>query len=488
MSKKPRTKSNHVESKLAVKVNLWLKKITRERIRSAAGFGGAATVLIFLLCWLFLPEPIKIKIPHFENVLTLQTRISARLSTPTPKEKVGIWFVKWKYDEGDRARTSFINLLQQSVQQDVSWASWLEIRTLQREVEGEVEAERHERTRNLGEKVNAAMVLWAEVLADKTDIRVTIVAPIDGAPRELGPISVGARKPGFGKIISPEIMTDKALGLVRLVRAYSALKVNRTKASADLFESAIPYFKDEIGILAGIHHMAGIARFDAWTIEKSRGDLNAARDHYEYAAAHCLEVKSNNSGLCVNARVNLGVVAKERGDWKAAIAYHEEALKFDSPDRAVVYANIGALQSELRKWKQAEAAFKSVLLLKPEWESAKLNYSRTLIMQGKGEEAEKMLRSIPAKSDINLTAEALIGNALCIQGRFDEAEAWLNGAINRKPESIHAYLSMGDCLSMHGRTAEAVNFYKKAIALEPKHPAAASATATLRQLKRREQE
>jgi tetratricopeptide (TPR) repeat protein len=164
-----------------------------------------------------------------------------------------------------------------------------------------------------------------------------------------------------------------------------------------------------------------------------------------------------------------GLALGLQGRPKEAEAAYREAIRL-KPDLPEAHYNLGNALSEQRRYKEAESAYRTVIRLKFDYHQAHHNLGGVLLDQGRPEEAEAAYReAIRLKHDLPL-AHLGLGNALGSQRRLKEADAAYRQAIRLKPDDPQTYNNLGNALDGQGRHREAEEAYRQAIRLKHDFP------------------
>jgi tetratricopeptide (TPR) repeat protein len=153
------------------------------------------------------------------------------------------------------------------------------------------------------------------------------------------------------------------------------------------------------------------------------------------AAAELLEKAVATDGELRMARLMLGDIYKERGNYLAASANYEAATRLD-PYTPSNHYNLGVTYQFLNRLQEAAGAYLRALSLDPK----------------------------DAKSCMNL------GTVYLAMGRFDEAVAYLEKSTQLDPESSQAWSNLGVAMDARGSPVLAEAAYRKAIELQGVSP------------------
>ena len=162
-----------------------------------------------------------------------------------------------------------------------------------------------------------------------------------------------------------------------------------------------------------------------------------------------------------------------QGHLKEAEAAFREAIRL-KPDFPMAYSNLGGVLYGQGRHKEAEAEFREAIRLKPDFPEAHTNFGRALLDQGRSKEAEAEYREALRLKPDDPGAHNNLGLALDGQGRLKEAEAEYREAIRLKPDYPEAHNNVGIALNGQGHLKEAEAAFREAIRLKPDFPMAYS--------------
>jgi Flp pilus assembly protein TadD len=100
-------------------------------------------------------------------------------------------------------------------------------------------------------------------------------------------------------------------------------------------------------------------------------------------------------------------------------------------------------------------------------ESSALRQARTLVANGKLDQAVRILRDLVRAEPANFDARAMLGTTLAIQGTRTESIQQMTEAVKLRPNSAEAYNLLGTTLSRFMETADAKSAFEHAILLDP---------------------
>ncbi len=205
---------------------------------------------------------------------------------------------------------------------------------------------------------------------------------------------------------------------------------------------------------SSVEAMLGMA-----AVSHAQGKAKLARDWMSSAVAMA---PGQPSVLQAQARllVEQGLPAAAEESYRAAIA--------NRPDDAQLKLDLAALYAEsLKKPGQAVSLLREVVRLRPEMVEAQLQLGMALSMDGRTEEAGRVLDDALRREPNNprvLHARAL---AHLKQGQAEKALELLDRALAQRKDYAAAVVARGDALQALGRGEQALEAYRRAIAMAP---------------------
>jgi tetratricopeptide (TPR) repeat protein len=163
----------------------------------------------------------------------------------------------------------------------------------------------------------------------------------------------------------------------------------------------------------------------------------------------------------------LALALMGRNDADAAESYRRSNELMPYPSAAY---NLGACLSRLRRWPEAEAAFRQAIQLDPKHAPAHHELGRLLLERGDLVGAAVALRTAVRLGPKDAGAHYDLGRALDGQGDFGGAATAYQEAIHLRPDFAEAHCNLGKLLFQQGRFAEALTARKRGHELGSKKP------------------
>jgi protein O-mannosyl-transferase len=182
---------------------------------------------------------------------------------------------------------------------------------------------------------------------------------------------------------------------------------------------------------------------------------------------HALAVTTDNYWL--NAM--LGEYCWVGGRYPESLEHLEAATalddKHDGPFNVLGHVNV-----KLRRFPEAERAFRKALDLVPDNPEAIHNLGQVLFIQRKLDEAAATLEGLLAKHPARPETQELLGKVRAAQGRFDEAIACFKRALEMRPDFPEAEHGIGLVELQCNRPGGAETHFQRALEKRPDFPAA----------------
>ena len=166
------------------------------------------------------------------------------------------------------------------------------------------------------------------------------------------------------------------------------------------------------------------------------------------------------------AQYNLGLTQMRAGLLEPSRAAFEEARRLD-PDNVETLLNLGHVAKDRGDLPAAVELFAEAVALRPSDRSAALDLAKALLDTQRPDAAEELLESIVADHASFADAWALLGTTRVQQGHMAEAEAPLRRAVELDADDAVSQNALGVSLAQRGRFAEALPFFARASELQP---------------------
>ena len=162
----------------------------------------------------------------------------------------------------------------------------------------------------------------------------------------------------------------------------------------------------------------------------------------------------------------MGLVLHERGDLPRALEHIQKALAICG-HKAVYWNNLGAVHKDLRRFREARAAFERAIALRDTYADAWSNLGLMQVELGQLEEAERSLRYAIRLQPRHADALRHMAVVYREKGEFEEALRFCRDAAAVAPDDGEVFEIEGGVLAALKRCEEALSAYAKAIARKP---------------------
>ncbi len=171
------------------------------------------------------------------------------------------------------------------------------------------------------------------------------------------------------------------------------------------------------------------------------------------------------------AHNNLGFVLAREGNFSAAIAHFEAAIRI-KPTYARAHRNLAAAFVQEGKLQQAIDHYTTALELQPTDVEALHNLGAVLARQGKLDEAADLCSRAVALGRQDPLTLYDYGLVLSLQGKYREAATWLSESARIRPQDPLTHFQLGLTLTRADEWSEAAKEFERALALQPDWPEA----------------
>jgi Flp pilus assembly protein TadD len=123
-----------------------------------------------------------------------------------------------------------------------------------------------------------------------------------------------------------------------------------------------------------------------------------------------------------------------------------------------------------RRHAEAEAIYKQILTLKPDFTEVQIQCALTQLGQGKQDDAEALLRATIRNRPDEPAAHYYLADLQCMRGQMETAVASYRRALSLQPGRAATHNNLGNALLLLKRLDEAEEAYNKALELNPNLP------------------
>jgi tetratricopeptide (TPR) repeat protein len=188
----------------------------------------------------------------------------------------------------------------------------------------------------------------------------------------------------------------------------------------------------------------------------ARGELQDAAMAYR----RVLSLRPND----IDALGNLAATLGQLGHWEDAAIYAKQA--FERNPNAIRAENLGVALAELRRFSDAEKAFRSALRFNPRSGELRARLAMVLVELGRLDEAIATLSTNVDGADEEIRLAAL-SHLMLKAGRIDSALELARRATQANPTSAMAHAALGWAASQAEQPEEAYQHFNAAVGLAP---------------------
>jgi predicted O-linked N-acetylglucosamine transferase (SPINDLY family) len=163
---------------------------------------------------------------------------------------------------------------------------------------------------------------------------------------------------------------------------------------------------------------------------------------------------------------NLGIIARESGDFALALNLSERALAL-CPDRPEFHACVAIALGAAGHPERADSAFQMALRLDPNCVDALFNYGNALKVRGSLREAITCFQRVLALRADHPYARNELGSAYLAAGRLNEAATCFEKVIKERPTAFEAMSNLAVVVERQGDRSRAESLLRRAIQLAP---------------------
>jgi superkiller protein 3 len=164
----------------------------------------------------------------------------------------------------------------------------------------------------------------------------------------------------------------------------------------------------------------------------------------------------------IMARVMLGDLYRESGDYNAAVTQYEELVKRDSYSWSNFY-KLGVTYQFLDRLRDAAKSYERALLLKPDDANTTMNLGLVYLYLDKPDDAVKLTERATLLDPRSASAFSNLGVALDARGEYARAEAAYRHSLDLDPNNITTLLNLGTNLLAQNKAAEAIDIMQRVV-------------------------
>lgn len=179
------------------------------------------------------------------------------------------------------------------------------------------------------------------------------------------------------------------------------------------------------------------------------------------AVANLLVATRTNPDL-IMARVMLGDLYRESGDYGQAVNQYEALVKLDPYTWSNFY-KLGVTYQFLERLREAAESYGRALKLNPDDPNSNMNLGLVYLYLGNPDDAVKYTERATLLNPKSAAAYSNLGVALDARGEFARAEAAYRHSLDIDPENTTTLLNLGTNLIAQNKGSEAVDIMERVI-------------------------
>ena len=177
------------------------------------------------------------------------------------------------------------------------------------------------------------------------------------------------------------------------------------------------------------------------------------------AVANLVAATRTNPDL-IMARVMLGDLYRESGNYNDAVAQYEQLVKLDPYSWSNFY-KLGVTYQFLERLRDAAASYQRALKLNPDDSKTNMNLGLVHLYLGDPDEAVRYTERATLLDPKSASAFSNLGVALDARGEFARAEAAYRHSLDLDPDNNTTLLNLGTNLIAQNKGAEAVDIMEQ---------------------------
>jgi superkiller protein 3 len=179
------------------------------------------------------------------------------------------------------------------------------------------------------------------------------------------------------------------------------------------------------------------------------------------AIANALAATRTNPDL-VMARLMLGDLYRESGDYNGAVGQYEALVKLDPYTWSNFY-KLGVSYQFLERLREAAESYSHALTLNPDDSNTNMNLGLVYLYLGNSDDSVKYCERATLLDPKSASAFSNLGVALDARGEFARAEAAYRHSLDLDPENTTTLLNLGTNLIAQNKGSEAVDIMERVI-------------------------
>ena len=179
------------------------------------------------------------------------------------------------------------------------------------------------------------------------------------------------------------------------------------------------------------------------------------------AVANLLAATRTNPDL-IMARLMLGDLYRESGNYNEAVSQYEHLVKLDPYSWSNFY-KLGVTYQFLERLREAASSYQRALKLNPDDSNTNMNLGLVHLYLGDPDEAVKYCERATLLDPKSASAFSNLGVALDARGEFARAEAAYRHSLDLDPDNTTTLLNLGTNLIAQNKGSEAVDIMERVI-------------------------
>jgi tetratricopeptide (TPR) repeat protein len=346
----------------------------------------------------------------------------------------------------------------------------------------------HQEAKSLGEKLQAALVIWGEVFILRQEVEIQPFLTLTKGAREgwrlSTPTSSSALKVNISEPHQLSFRRSKAKevgNLALLISGRYYFRMGNDEAALNLFQRISPPDPLSLALIGDIYayrsalHTADSLYRESLSLDTTNAGTYlrlAVLNYNNYQPQKALEFAHRALELDANLPDTykiLGPIYAYLGQKKKAIASFEQGLQVD-PQNADLYFSLGWEYYNQFKYDQAVAASQKALEIDPSHEWAYIALGRACRTLERYQESTQALQKAIVLNPLNELSYRVLGNTYASQGKDDLALEQFLKARDVEPNNHFVYYNLGHFYWKKEKYDKAIATWQQARKLAPKAP------------------